>query len=91
MHLLRKLAPYTQLQESTLFFIYRYTSPIHQHDLVVWAGDLNYRVHVDLPVEMVLDNAKNNNLAPLLAKDQLLNQMLIGRVFEGYKEGILRF
>ena len=37
---------------------------------------------------MVMDNAKSNNLAALLAKDQLLDQMLLGKVFEGYKEGL---
>eukprot|EP00750_Incisomonas_marina_P014875 INCI17920.1.p1 GENE.INCI17920.1~~INCI17920.1.p1 ORF type:complete len:914 (+),score=146.20 INCI17920.1:420-3161(+) len=68
-----------------------YTSPIDSHDVVVWAGDLNYRVHVDLPVEMVLDNAKAGNLDLLLAKDQLLNEMFNGRVFQGYAEGPITF
>jgi hypothetical protein len=60
---------------------------VSSHDAIVWAGDLNYRIHVDLTVEMVLDNAKSNNLATLLARDQLMTEMFAGRVFDGYLEG----
>ncbi len=58
---------------------------------MVWSGDLNYRVHVDLPVGMVLDNAKAGNIGPLLAKDQLITEMTNGRVFQGYTEAPIAF
>ena len=64
------------------------SSPLESHDVVVWAGDLNYRIQVDVPVATVLDKAKANDLAPLLLKDQLQLERFRQRVFVDYAEGV---
>ena len=58
-------------------------------DLVVFSGDLNYRL--DLPREEAERGAVAGSLADLLAYDQLKNERAKRRAFTGFLEGPIRF
>jgi len=44
---------------------------LFEHDILLWCGDLNYRIAID-DYHDVVDKVKNNKLAELRAHDQLL-------------------
>ncbi len=58
-------------------------------DRIVWMGDLNYRV--DLPRAQAETLAKEGQLEPLLAHDQLIRQRAQKRVFMGFDEAPIAF
>jgi hypothetical protein len=58
-------------------------------DLVIWTGDLNYRI--DLSYEEVINLIKEKEWDTLLLDDQLRNEMQIGRAFQGFREGAIKF
>lgn len=68
---------------------------IHSHDVVVWCGDLNYRIREDLSIDEVLhlatDRESPDALATLLSHDQLAHERKCRRVFEEYKEAQILF
>lgn len=62
---------------------------VDQSDVVIWLGDLNYRV--ELPRSSVQAAIKNNKLQELWAKDQLSIALRRGQAFKGFQEGPLLF
>lgn len=66
-----------------------YKEGIRNVELLVWAGDFNYRI--DGPYELVREAAQASDLGPLIAADQLMNEYKEGRVFKGLKEGLITF
>jgi hypothetical protein len=71
---------------------------ILDHDLVVWAGDLNYAMHEDVqPIDAreELTELGRNGGEPihtqLVAADQLINERSANRAFGGFDEAPLRF
>jgi inositol polyphosphate 5-phosphatase INPP5B/F len=64
---------------------------IADHDIVVWLGDLNYRIDESLTTERVLLLSEKRQLDELRPLDQLNVERLAGRVFENFEEGYLNF
>jgi hypothetical protein len=59
------------------------------HDIVLWSGDLNYRINGTIPV---VSHLLSNGMAEVLhANDQLRIQMRKGRVFRGFHEQAIHF
>lgn len=61
------------------------------HDVVVWAGDLNYRVEEALSTDEVMERAKAKDLEPLLVRDQLNRQRAVGKAFAAFEEASISF
>ncbi|CAI9260320.1 unnamed protein product [Lactuca saligna] len=62
---------------------------IPSHDQIFWFGDLNYRINMaDVDVRKLVVLKKWDKL---LYKDQLCNELGSGRVFDGWKEGDIKF
>lgn len=62
---------------------------IPSHDRIFWFGDLNYRINMtDAEVRKLVAVKKWDKL---LFKDQLCKELGTGRVFEGWKEGVINF
>ncbi|KAL4582875.1 hypothetical protein LXL04_007436 [Taraxacum kok-saghyz] len=67
----------------------RSSERIIDHDRILWLGDLNYRLSLSYEdAKILLDN---NDLDPLLEKDQLNSEKESGRVFDGWNEGRISF
>ncbi|KAL4759544.1 SacI domain and endonuclease/exonuclease/phosphatase family protein [Aspergillus foveolatus] len=62
---------------------------IEDHDAVIWLGDFNYRI--GLPNQTVRDLVRQSNYQKLYDNDQLNLQMLAGRAFQFYNEGLVTF
>lgn len=62
---------------------------IPSHDQIFWFGDLNYRISMlDSEVRKLVAQKKWNEL---LNYDQLSNELRVGHVFDGWKEGLINF
>jgi len=61
---------------------------IHQHEIIFWLGDLNYRIDDVLTVKEVFAAIAAKQLEELSAKDQLNIERSKGNVFHGFDEGI---
>lgn len=57
------------------------------HDVVLWFGDLNYRIEASIAALEVLGHAVSGRLRFLAANDQLNGAREAGAVFEGFHEG----
>jgi phosphatidylinositol-bisphosphatase len=64
---------------------------IPDHDIVIWLGDLNYRIDESIPCETVIDWSNRANLEELRVNDQLSIERQARRAFNGYQEGVLTF
>ncbi|KIW17791.1 hypothetical protein PV08_04986 [Exophiala spinifera] len=72
---------------------------IEDHEVVVWAGDFNYRIGLGyekvkaLVNEAIIGNEKvrEEALGKLYENDQLNIQMVVGNCFNFYREGRVRF
>ncbi|KAL4781149.1 SacI homology domain-containing protein [Aspergillus varians] len=62
---------------------------IEDHDVIIWLGDFNYRI--GLPNQAVRDLVQQTNYQKLYDNDQLNLQMLAGRAFQFYNEGLVTF
>ncbi|KAG6673841.1 hypothetical protein I3842_15G011800 [Carya illinoinensis] len=62
---------------------------IHNHERIIWLGDLNYRIN--LPYEKTQELISNKEWSKLVEKDQLVQELKKGRAFDGWSEGTLRF
>lgn len=62
---------------------------LNQFHHVIWSGDLNYRIDADF--HKTIEDMNNRNFAPLIAADQLTNEMAQLKVLAGFKEGPLNF
>uniref|UniRef100_G1SNU8 Type II inositol 1,4,5-trisphosphate 5-phosphatase n=1 Tax=Oryctolagus cuniculus TaxID=9986 RepID=G1SNU8_RABIT len=63
---------------------------IGKHDVILWLGDLNYRIE-ELGVEKVKKLIEEKAFQTLYAYDQLKIQVAAKAVFEGFTEGELTF
>ncbi|XP_036394832.1 type II inositol 1,4,5-trisphosphate 5-phosphatase isoform X3 [Megalops cyprinoides] len=63
---------------------------IMKHDIVLWLGDLNYRLH-DVEVDQVKNLLSTNDFKTLQSYDQLKRLMAEQTVFEGFVEGEISF
>lgn len=62
---------------------------IPSHDQIFWFGDLNYRINMsDTEVRKLVALRRWNEL---LNNDQLSKELRSGRVFAGWKEGLIEF
>lgn len=66
---------------------------IVDHDVVLWMGDLNYRIVEGVELDAVYEHIENGaeGHEALLALDQLNVERAAGRVFAGFQEGRLGF
>ena len=58
-------------------------------DSVIWLGDFNYRIGLDM--ERVMSLVNRGDLDELYANDQLNLQMVAGVVFQKYSEARITF
>lgn len=58
-------------------------------DLLVWFGDLNYRI--DISHDDAIELIQRHQIDSLLTQDQLRTEMSAGRTFNGMREGLIRF
>ncbi|XP_067389802.1 type II inositol 1,4,5-trisphosphate 5-phosphatase isoform X2 [Emydura macquarii macquarii] len=63
---------------------------INKHDVILWLGDLNYRIE-ELDVEKVKKLIEEEAFQALYQHDQLKRQMDEKSVFEGFSEGEITF
>ncbi len=61
------------------------------HELVLFVGDLNYRIDDELSTEEVFAKIEAKDLEALRAKDQLNLERAKNNVFQGFEEGALTF
>jgi hypothetical protein len=72
---------------------------IEDHEVVVWAGDFNYRIGLGYEKTKALVNeaiigsekVRENALGKLYENDQLNIQMVVGSCFNYYREGRVKF
>ena len=64
---------------------------IPDHDIIIWMGDLNYRIDDSLLIEDIFRMIEKNDLEILRQKDQLNIERAKNRVFHGFQEGMLTF
>jgi len=63
---------------------------ISDHEIIFVMGDLNYRVDIDDQIK-ALDQIRKRDLANLLSKDQLRNEMKMKKVCVGFTEPPITF
>ena len=63
----------------------------NDHDIIIWLGDLNYRIDNSVPDEYVFQLIESDRIGELSELDQLNIEKDKGSVFEGFHEGILHF
>lgn len=61
------------------------------NDVVVFFGDLNYRVGDGVSVEEALDHAKAGRIEPLIDRDQLTRERVSANSFHGFDEAQIVF
>lgn len=64
---------------------------IDDHDVIFWAGDLNYRICESCSTESVFDMIMNQQIVELSMHDQLSIERDEERAFVGFYEGMLNF
>jgi hypothetical protein len=71
---------------------------IEDHEVVVWAGDFNYRIGLGyertkelVSAAMTTEKTREDSLGLLYLNDQLNIQMVAGNCFNFYREGRVRF
>ncbi|XP_077245801.1 type I inositol polyphosphate 5-phosphatase 1-like isoform X2 [Tasmannia lanceolata] len=62
---------------------------IHDHERIIWFGDLNYRIN--LSYEKTREFISNKEWSKLAERDQLIRELKKGHVFDGWSEGTLNF
>ena len=63
---------------------------LFEHDILLWCGDLNYRIDVE-SFQFCVDKIKNNKLAELREHDQLLIEKQRKNVFAEFEEAKIKF
>lgn len=61
------------------------------HDVIIWIGDLNYRIGAELDIEIAYQMIESQMLAELLEYDQLIQEKEFGVIFDGFNEGLISF
>ncbi|KAK1321022.1 Type I inositol 1,4,5-trisphosphate 5-phosphatase CVP2 [Acorus calamus] len=87
----RRNCDVTEILRRTRFIRWSHRShnTIMDHDNVIWLGDLNYRLASGYGDMHEL--LRKNDWQTLLEKDQLRIEQRAGRVFDGWKEGMIHF
>eukprot|EP00924_Labyrinthula_sp_SR-Ha-C_P005706 snap_masked-scaffold_14-processed-gene-2.45-mRNA-1 protein AED:1.00 eAED:1.00 QI:0/0/0/0/1/1/2/0/871 len=67
------------------------TFNINDSDFIFFLGDFNYRMIASCPEKDVFDAVLRNNLGYLLENDQLVEQMKLTVVFQGFTEPHINF
>ncbi|KAE8714283.1 Type I inositol 1,4,5-trisphosphate 5-phosphatase 1 [Hibiscus syriacus] len=62
---------------------------IHDHERIIWLGDLNYRLN--LSYDKARELITKREWSKLTARDQLVRELRKGRTFDGWSEGALNF
>ncbi|XP_017981611.1 PREDICTED: type IV inositol polyphosphate 5-phosphatase 3 isoform X2 [Theobroma cacao] len=62
---------------------------IHDHERIIWLGDLNYRINLSYEKTCALIFKKE--WSKLIESDQLVRELRKGRTFDGWSEGALNF
>ncbi|KAF3445466.1 hypothetical protein FNV43_RR10642 [Rhamnella rubrinervis] len=62
---------------------------IHDHERIIWFGDLNYRIN--LSYEKTRELVSKKDWSKLVESDQLVREFKKGRAFDGWSEGTLNF
>lgn len=62
---------------------------IHDHERIIWLGDLNYRIN--LSYEKTRQLISKKDWSKLVESDQLSREFRKGRAFDGWCEGTLNF
>lgn len=62
---------------------------IHDHERIIWCGDLNYRIN--LPCEQAIYLLSEKDWFKLAEMDQLRHELQDGHTFDGWSEGVLNF
>ncbi|PON52686.1 Deoxyribonuclease I [Parasponia andersonii] len=62
---------------------------IHDHERLIWLGDLNYRIN--LSYEKARELISKKKWSELIESDQLVRELRKGHVFDGWSEGTLNF
>ncbi|XP_021285429.1 type IV inositol polyphosphate 5-phosphatase 3 isoform X2 [Herrania umbratica] len=62
---------------------------IHDHERIIWLGDLNYRIN--LSYEKTCAFIFKKEWSKLIESDQLVREFRKGRTFDGWSEGALNF
>jgi phosphatidylinositol-bisphosphatase len=68
----------------------KYLSP-DDHDIIIWAGDLNYRIIPGIETSKVYEIIREGKALLLAPYDQLNQERESGSVFQGFHEGLLTF
>jgi hypothetical protein len=76
--------------KKTLFEINERHLKISEHDVVIWAGDLNYRLQ-GISTEIIRDLVDNCNFKELLLYDQFLNQKIHEKILCEFIEPTINF
>lgn len=63
---------------------------LFEHDILIWCGDLNYRINSD-SFEDVVAKIQANKIAELRELDQLRQEKVAGNVFLEFEEAKLKF
>lgn len=61
------------------------------HDIIIWLGDLNYRLEERLSIDTAYSMIHSMDLPDLSQHDQLIRERAKGHSFEGFNEGQLVF
>ncbi|KAE8735050.1 Type I inositol 1,4,5-trisphosphate 5-phosphatase 1 [Hibiscus syriacus] len=62
---------------------------IHDHERIIWLGDLNYRLN--LSYDKARELISKREWSKLIEGDQLVRELRKGRTFDGWSEGALNF
>ncbi|XP_038724437.1 type IV inositol polyphosphate 5-phosphatase 3-like isoform X2 [Tripterygium wilfordii] len=62
---------------------------IHDHERIIWLGDLNYRIN--LSYVRALELISEKEWSKLVESDQLVRELRKGHAFDGWSEGALTF
>ena len=63
---------------------------LYEHDLILWAGDLNYRLN-NISVEGILEKIGQGKVSELLVHDQLTHEKKKNQVLADFCEGEISF
>lgn len=64
---------------------------VNDHDIIIWFGDLNYRLEPGLSLLETYECIYDKTFAYLQTTDQLLYEKAAGRIFTGFHEAPLSF
>ncbi|KAM3299502.1 hypothetical protein ACQJBY_040809 [Aegilops geniculata] len=91
-NLIKRNADVEEILRRTVFNpVHRVSMPkgIHDHEKIIWFGDLNYRINLSYERTHELISRQEWDL--LFDNDQLKWELMKGRTFDGWVEGVISF